>query len=95
MDPSEGSVKVRSAGMDPLVPSRADHRFVKKLLSTTYGSKVEHRMDECDLVCRVFLKAGGSWERLFLGSYEQISLLKKILRVAYKKGYLTQVPEWT
>ena len=50
---------------------------------------------ECDFIGRVFLRAGGSWKSVYLGSSEDISLLKKIARLAYKHGYLTRVEPWT
>ena len=84
----------RISGMDPLVPSRADYRFIRKILSSTYGSKVSHIPEEYDVVCRVFFRSGGSWERLFLGSSKDLSLLKTILKVAFKNGHLTKAPVW-
>lgn len=89
-----GKVIGKNAKLDPLLPSRADYRFIKKVLTSTYGGKVEHVPEEFERVCEVFQKAGGSWAKLFLGSSKDTSLLKKILRVAYKKGYLTKSPEW-
>lgn len=84
----------RRAKLDPLVPSRADYRFLRRLLSSSYGDKIEHRVSEYEAVCSVFLRAGGSWEKLFLGSTKDISLLKSILRVAYKIGCLTKSETW-
>lgn len=84
----------RTAKTDPLVPSRADFRFLKKLLASSYGSKIEHRPDEYEIISKVFVRAGGSWERVFLGSFRDVSLLKKVIRVAYDKGHLTRLPEW-
>ncbi len=74
-------------------PARADHRIIRRLISATYGGKVIHKGDEYETVTKVFNKAGGSWEALFLGSTKDIGLLKKILRVAYTKGHLTRTDE--
>ena len=81
--------------MDPLVPSRSDFRLLKKLVSALYGGKVEQRPDEFDRVCTVFERAGGSWVRLYAGSFEELNLLKRVVRVAYQKGHLTRSPGWT
>lgn len=80
--------------LDPLSPSRADHRFLRKLASILFGGKTDPSPEDLDLVCRVFRLAGGSWEHLFLGSTRELTLLKKILKVAYRKGHLTKAPEW-
>ncbi len=74
-------------------PVRADHRIIRRLISATYGGKVDHKAEEYEIVTKVFKKAGGSWHRLFLGSTRDIGLLKKILRVAYTKGHLTRTDE--
>lgn len=87
-------MKDKVAKLDPLVPSRADYRFIRRLLSASYGSKVEHIIAEYDAIGEVFARKGGSWQRLFLGSSEDITLLKSIIRVAYKKGFLTKAQAW-
>ena len=79
----------------PTLPSRADHRFIRRILDLTLKGKVVQSPSECDTIGRVLLRAGGSWESIFRGSASDIHLLKKICRVAYKKGYLTKVEPWT
>jgi len=79
---------------DPLKPSRADYRIIRKILESTYSGKVSHIPEEYDRVIAVFSRAGGSWERLFGGSIDDIRLLKMTLRVAFKNGHLTRSPEW-
>jgi CMP-2-keto-3-deoxyoctulosonic acid synthetase len=80
--------------LDPLKPSRADYRIIKKLMDSAFSGKVLHTVDGYDMVVRVFARAHGSWERLFLGSSSDLGLLKKILKVAFKKGYLPKAPQW-
>ena len=79
---------------DPKTPTRADHRFIKRLLSTTLEGKVVEQPDEFDRISRVFSKAGGSWERIFHGSVRDTVLLRQIIKLAYKKGYLTKKGKW-
>lgn len=82
--------------LKPQVPSRADHRFLHKVVSITLGDKVEYLPSEFDRLTRVFSQAGGSWERIFRGgSPQDISLLKKVIKAAYKHGFLTKREEWT
>lgn len=71
-------------------PMRADHRLLRRLYSSTVGGKVEEVPSELDMIGRVFGKLGGSWERAFHGAPRDISLLKKIIRKAFKKGMLTK-----
>lgn len=82
------------SAITPKWPTRADHRFILKMVKLSLDGKVIPRPDEFDRVARVFSKAGGSWERLFLGSPEDIGLLKTVLKVAFKHGYLTKTGKW-
>lgn len=80
---------------DHLLPARADHRYIKKILQSIMGGKVEYIPGEFDRVSRVFSKVGGSWVRVFRGgSPQDIALLKRILRVAKEKGYITKKHNW-
>lgn len=87
---------LRKTGSDitPVSPLRADHRFLKKLVSSLLGGKVEEVPSEFDFVSKMFLKAEGSWERVFRGSPWDIQLLKEILKWALKKGKLTKKRVW-
>ena len=78
----------------PKVPLRAHYRVMRKILDTTFPNKIEHRVSEYELINRVFKKAGGSWEAVFLGDVNQITLLKKVLKVAFKKHFLTRRDSW-
>lgn len=82
------------ATMTPKWPIRADHRFLMKLIKLTLDGKVVPLPDEFDRVSRVFSKAGGSWQRVFHGSPEDVDLLKTVLKTAYKYGYLTKTGDW-
>lgn len=80
--------------LTPQDPVRADHRFIMKLVGLTLDSKVHPSPSEFDLVSRVFSKAGGSWERVFKGSPEDIARLKQVLKLAFKHGFLTKKEPW-
>lgn len=80
--------------LTPQWPVRADHRFIHKLASMVLSGKIIPRPQEYDRIARVFSKAGGSWTRIFDGSAEDINLLKTVLKVAFKNGYLTKKEAW-
>lgn len=83
------------AMLNPKVPLQADHRYLKKLTSVVLGDKADPRPEEFDRVSRVFLKLGGSWERLFHGSPEEVDRIRRVLKVAFKRGYLTKQGDWS
>jgi len=76
----------------PTSPVKADFRFMLNLLK---GQPYKPTPVELDKVSRVFARAGGSWERLFQGSVLDITLLRKVLKVAGKKGYLSKASDWS
>lgn len=80
--------------LDPLKPSRADYRLIHKLLDSSYSGKVLHTEECYELIIKVFQQAGGSWEKLFMGSPDHVSLLKKVIRVAYKNDHVLKAPQW-
>jgi hypothetical protein len=81
--------------LKPQTPSRADHRFIHKVVSITLGDKVEYRPSEFDRVSRVFSEMGGSWERIFRGgSPDDVNLVKKVVKAAFKSGFLTKKESW-
>jgi len=80
--------------LTPTTPVRADHRFIRKLVSIAYGGKVEYRPRELDRISQIFRKAGGSWERIFRGAPKDVDLLKRVISTAYKKGFLTKKQPW-
>lgn len=80
--------------LTPQTPVRADHRYLMKLVSLTLKDEVVPLASEFDLLSRVFCQAGGSWERVFRGSPEDIALLKRVLKLAFKHGFLTKKEPW-
>jgi hypothetical protein len=80
--------------LDPQTPVCADHRFIRALLNSILAGKVLHVPKEYERVSKVFKLDGGSWQRLFSGSIEDISKLKKVVKFAYENGYLTKKEPW-
>ena len=78
----------------PKTPLRADHRYLQATLSSLLGGKVEPMPADFDLIARVFQRAGGSWMRIFHGSPEDITLLKLVVKRAFKNDRLTKAPVW-
>jgi len=78
----------------PVSPIRADYRFLRKLITSILGGKVEEVPKEFDLITKVFVKAGGSWERVFKGSPRDVVLLKEVIKWAFKKNHLTKKLQW-
>ena len=75
-------------------PPKAYHRFIAYNLDIFMKPKCLHIPEEFDHVARVFHRAGGSWERLYKGSARDIGLLRRILKLAIKKGYITKKPKF-
>jgi len=75
----------------PKDPSRADHRFIRYQLKEFLNKKpIHHNPSEYDHCSRVFQRAGGSWERLFKGSVRDVVLLRRILKLAIEKGFISR-----
>jgi hypothetical protein len=81
-----------SKGIMPKDPSRADHRYIQYQIKNFMKKPVVEDPDEYDHLCRVFARAGGSWERLFKGSVRDIVLLRRIIKLGIKKGFLSKAP---
>ena len=75
-------------------PVRADHRFLKKIVSVVLGGKVESLPSEFSMLSRTFRQLGGSWERIFKGSPQDIHLLKRVIKRAFKLNLLTKKEPW-
>lgn len=70
-------------------PTLASHRFIMKILTTGFKGKVVEEPKPFEIISKVFKKAGGSWSGIFKGgSSKDIDLLKKVIRVAIKRGTL-------
>lgn len=80
--------------MDVRIPLRSDHRFLKKVVTVVLGGKVESRPSEFTMLSQAFRQLGGSWERIFKGSPQDIHLLKRIIKRAYKLDLLTKKESW-
>jgi len=82
------------ASASPQWPVRADHRFLLNIANMVLSGKIHPRAGEFDRLSRVFSKAGGSWQRIFNGSSDDVGLLKQVLKAAFKHGYLTKKEQW-
>jgi len=78
-------------------PVKANHRFLMTVATSLIGGGKSYSPtpDELDRVSTVFVRAGGSWARLFGGSVDDVNLAKRVMRVAAKKGHLTPKPDWS
>jgi hypothetical protein len=78
------------------VPLRASHRYIARLLKTDFKSdRVRPDPDALDRVSTVFTQLGGSWADLFLGSVEQVGLLRNVITAAIKTDVLPRKPKWS
>lgn len=85
---------MRTAKLDPLKPSRADYRLIHRILESSFSGRVLHTNEGYEAIVAVFQRAGGSWEKVFLGSSDDLGLLKKVVKVAVKNEILPKAPEW-
>ncbi len=78
-------------------PVRAHHRFLLTVATSLLGGDKAYSPTpkELDRVSKVFVRAGGSWKRLFEGSGADVDLAKRIMRIAAKNGHLTPKPDWS
>lgn len=79
-------------GLEVDKPVRADHRYLYKMLSNMGG--VALIPEEFSLISRVFVKAGGSWRKLFLGSVDDTEILRKVIKAGIKKGHISKAEKW-
>lgn len=78
------------------VPVRASHRYIGRLLKTDFKDKrVEPDPKALDRVSTVFIRLGGSWADLFLGSAEQVNLLRNVITAAIDAEVLPRKPHWS
>ena len=78
-------------------PVKASHRFLLTVATSLMGGKKSYAPtpEELDRVSKVFIRAGGSWARLFSGSGRDVDLAERVMRVAAKKNLLTLKPNWS
>lgn len=81
--------------LSPKSPVQADHRFIRTMVDSICDDKIIHDPKEYNNISSTFSKLGGSWESVFKGSIDGILLLKKVIKFAFKNGYLTKKPSWT
>ena len=77
----------------PVSPASAYHRLVLTVLKMDHKG-LDPQPSELNLVGRVFVRAGGSWERLFKGSSKDLLTLRKVLAVAVKRKLITPAAKW-
>ena len=80
--------------MNAEVPIRADYRIIQQILSSSLSGKVEHDPKEYQKIVGAFKVAGGSWEKVFKGSVDDIVLLKDLIKKAFDAGDLTKKHDW-
>ena len=79
----------------PTTPPAAHYRLMADLLKTAHkDAKLDPRPAEYDRVSKIFKLMGGSWERVFKGSVDDVALLQKTIRVAVKQGVFTKAAKW-
>jgi hypothetical protein len=71
-------------------PSSSAHRIIKRILDSSFGNVIVHIRAEYDRVVGAFESGGGSWYRLHRGSIDDTTLLKRLVKAAVKKGYITK-----
>ena len=75
--------------LTPTSPVRADHRFIQKLVDIGGKGGVVYLPREYTELSDMFIRYGGSWEKLFKGSPQEVSRLKGLLKFAIKQGLIT------
>ena len=78
---------------DPILPLYAHHRLLQELVKSAQDKKLSPKPEELDKVALVFQRAGGSWERFYNGSTDDL-LLKKVVKVAVKCRVFTESLRW-
>ena len=78
------------AKLDADYPYRAYHRHIQYILKQYgNGSKIIHEPAKYEKINVVFKRMGGSWEGVFKGNPDDITLLKKAIKIAIKKKIFT------
>lgn len=78
---------------NPTVPAKAYHRLMRSLVKMAHKG-VDAKPEEFDRAAEVFTLAGGSWERLFKGSVDDLNLLKRVVKVAVEKEVFSKASKW-
>ena len=81
--------------LSPQTPVYAHHRLLQELVKVNHGDKYAPTPKELDRVAHVFLELGGSWYRLYHGSVDDMTRLRKVLKAAVSKDLVTKSPNWS
>ena len=82
------------------LPDRADYRLIRRFMlhfsksKTTKKNKVAPTDEDIEKVIKAYAHFGGSWERLFKGSINDMVLLKKIVKAGVKNNLFNLAPSW-
>lgn len=78
-------------------PNRSDYRLIQRLMKiqAKKGKGVSPTSEDFDKVNRAFYRLGGSWEMIFKGDTDSMSLLKKIIKVGIEKELFTKKNTWS
>ena len=83
------------SGRTPTSPTSSYHRLLRTMVTLNHEDEgLSPTPKELDLVAKVFVKAGGSWEKLAKGSVDDFDLMRRVIKVAIKKGYISKSPKW-
>lgn len=77
----------------PTSPASAHHRLMRNMVSNALEG-FQPTPEELNRVSRVFQQMGGSWVSVFLGSADDVTLLRRVLKGAAKKGLLSKNSKW-
>lgn len=79
----------------PTSPVASYHRLMRMMVAVNHGGEnLQPTPEELDRIAKVFAKAGGSWEKVFLGGIDDNHLLKTTIKVAVKEGLISKAPTW-
>ena len=82
--------------MKTKLPLRSDYRLIRRFIlqSAKKDGSVSPTDRDMEKVVKAFRHFGGSWEKLFKGSTNEMTLLKKIIKIGVKKNLFTPSPSW-
>ena len=66
-------------------PAKFSHKLMTELIGASFDEPLSVSPETLEVVSKVFVQAGGSWEKLTLGSVDDLTLLKKCLKVALSR----------
>ena len=78
----------------PRPPVYAHHRLLLELTVINHGDEYAPRPGELDSIAKTFSDEGGSWYRLYHGSLDDMTHLRKVLKSAVEQGLVSKKPEW-